>query len=232
MSGECSSSPLTGCTDSQTVGQLEILTDLLELKLGEINVKIGDITADYAECCDVNNGILTDIIDKFGEIIQQAEDCCEAIQDNLDKINDELDKIINGGVSTPTTTEEPAVSTTTEAETGTTTTGEYVPTTTEETVTTTTPEPVVNSSRFELDDNSVFICSPFDMAAESNVLLYYEGTWDEAHWHPDTITVYRNVDLTGLVLYNFIKKSSSDRVYNMNDETGLVGTYEKDCEAI
>lgn len=232
MSGECSSSPISGCTDSQTIDQLEILTDLLELKLGEINVKIGEITADYTECCDVNNGILTDIIDKFDEIIHQAEDCCEAILSNLDKINDELDNIIHGGETVPTTTAEPVIVTTTTGETVPTTTGEDVPTTTEAPeVPTTTAAPVIYSSRFELDDSSVLICSP-DATAESNVLLYYEGVWDEAHWVVDTITVYRNADLTGLVAYDFIKKSSSDRVYNMNNETGLVGAYEKDCEAI
>jgi len=291
MGGNCSSSPKSGCTDSQTISSLTTLTDLLELKLGEVNVKIGQINIDYKECCTVNNGLLTDIIDLFDDIIKEADDCCKAIQANLDKINDELQHIIDGGGPAPytdypcgkyslynssatesfqiltkdcdaTTWNTPVninplttliysecqvlrvygsvvavtlvdscINTTTEENI--TTEEPVVHTTTEEPVVyTTTAAPVINSARFELHNDYMLICSPDSIGIESNVLLYFEGTWNELDWHPNTIQVFRNSNLTGLVLYNYIKKSSSDNIYNMNNESGLVGTYKESCENI
>ena len=102
--GNCSSSPVDGCSSSQTILKLSEFTADVELKLGELIVKKGEIVVDIQNCNTNNNNLFEEIIDKFTTFKNNSAACCEALQDALDDIIEELDDITG---NTPVTTEEP-----------------------------------------------------------------------------------------------------------------------------
>jgi hypothetical protein len=161
MSGACSSSPTSGCTDSQTLISLDSYTEMVTLKLGELVVKKGQIVTDITNCRNTINALWQEVLDKMETYKDNRSDCCERLGDLLDDINTELDDKTNPPHPvTPTTTEEPTP----------TTTEEPVVTTTEEPTPTTTEGPVYNHGLFNYEDDADFLC------LEENVMtLYYQG---------------------------------------------------------
>jgi hypothetical protein len=161
MSGPCSSSPLSGCTDSQTLISLDSYTEMVTLKLGELVVKKGQIVTDITNCRNAINLLWHDVLEKLETYKDNRSDCCERLNELLDEINTELeDKTNLPHPVTPTTTEEPVFPTTEEP----------VATTTEEPTPTTTEGPVYNHGLFNYEDDSDFLC------LEENVMtLYYQG---------------------------------------------------------
>lgn len=103
MSGNCNSNPNNGCTDAQTLTELQTFTDGVELHLNATISAIAGIITDFNLCCSTNNTKLTDALSKLQTIIDNAEDCCDAIQAALDGIIDTFEDI-TGYVATTTTT--------------------------------------------------------------------------------------------------------------------------------
>ena len=84
----CSSDPTNGCNSS--TGSIAALINssnsALLVKLTSIDTKVGLISTEIEECCDETNGNLVTIQDKLDTLIENAENCCEAILDRLDSI--------------------------------------------------------------------------------------------------------------------------------------------------
>jgi ribosomal protein L37E len=93
--GNCSSSPLEGCTDSQTLISLDSYTEMVTLKLGELVVKKGQIVTDITNCRNAINLLWHDVLEKLETYKDNRSDCCERLGDLLDDINDELDDKTN-----------------------------------------------------------------------------------------------------------------------------------------
>lgn len=238
MSGNCSSSPLSGCTEGQSIASLEEFSDNFKEHLVTINIKKGAILTQIDDCCESTNGKLTDIVDILETIKTQAIDCCAETNSNLEDVLAAIQTIIDGGgpCDTVTTTEHEVPITTEEPVVVTTTSGEPVEVTTtsepETTPTTTEEEPVVvNSDLFELRDNEYLICA---MGSETEVTLYYVGTWNENN-APDNIglTLWREAGMITQVNqstnWTYIRRSAGIKVYELS-ELGVAGDYVRTCE--
>lgn len=224
MGGNCNSSPISGCTDSQTLEQIALLTSTIEDRLNAIIAKKEQIVLDIAECNESNNEKLQDIIDKFQTLINN--DCCEEIVDNLQRIVDLLEDLIYE--EPPTTVYEPTTST---QEQEPTTTVEPEPTTSTqapEETTTVEPEPTTTtveqptSGTFYVGNIQQFLC--LEDALEE-MTLYYLGTYGAG------TTLYTNF-VGGSVLAGFlyVKKENDLNVRHVNINTGLVGSVAYVCE--
>lgn len=217
MSGNCNSSPLSGCTDSKTLEQLELLSEMVETKLTSINSKKAQIIIDLNSCADANNAILEDIVEKYETLID--DDCCDEINANLQDIIDALNgKIYSGscelegtieGYITPTTTATP-------------TTTVYTPTTTSAPTTTAYVE---NSDTFFVSTVAMLPCIEYDLPAENEKTLHYTGTFGVGS------QMYTD-EVGGILLqgFTYIKKLNSLSVYSLGSENGVVGAIAYTCE--
>ena len=212
--GECNSSPISGCTDSQTVLKLQEWTDDLEVILGELVVKKGEIVTGVENCTTNIHNIFTEILEKFDTLIQNSEDCCEALNAALQDIIDELDSKVTP--PTPVTTEEPTPTTTEEP---TSTTTESTPTTTEETPAT-TEEPTYEHGLFNYEDDADFLC-----LEENEMTLYYLGVVQVG------TTLY--IDSGGTVpfaLADYVKRAESVVKFSINGFGVITAELEDQCE--
>lgn len=229
MSDNCTSSPVSGCTDGQSIASLQEFTDNFSEHLVTINLKKGAVLIQIDDCCENINGKLTDIKDILENIKNQAVECCTTTNSNLDDVLSAIQTIINGGgpCDTDTTTEHDTPVTTQEPEPPL-TTDEPDP---ENTTTSTEEDTGVKSGTFDLDSDSDFICA---LAAEVGVTLYYDGSWSENNT-PDAINLvmFRDEGLTQPVnestSHTFIKRNAGDKIYTLN-EAGLAGDYVSTCE--
>lgn len=240
MSGNCSSSPLSGCTDAQSITSLGEFSDNFKEHLVTINIKKGAILTQIDDCCEVTNGNLINIKDILEQIKNHAIECCKTINSNLDDVLGAIQTILDGGgpCDTGTTTEHGVPDTTEEPVEVTTTSGEpvEVTTTSEQEESTTTSEevaPVVYSGVFELGSTVPLICEGGD---EEAVTLYYTGTWNENN-DPDSMggmIMFRDAICTFQVnrstTHKYIRKSDSPKVYDLS-ELGAAGDFYYDCEA-
>lgn len=228
MSDNCSSSPVSGCKDGQSITSLQEFTDAFSEHLVTINLKKGAVLTQIDECCESINGKLGNIKDVLEDIKNQAVECCTTTNSNLDDVLSSIQTIINGGGPCDTnTTTEHGVPITTEEPDPPVTTEEPEP----ETTTTTYGETSANYGFFDLDSDGDFICA---LAVEVGVTLYYEGSWSENNI-PDAIglIMYRDEGMTHQVnestSHTYIKRNPGDKVYAIN-EAGLVGNYVSTCE--
>ena len=215
MSGNCNSSPKGTCSESKTLEQLEILSELIETNLDNIIAQKEQIIIDLNACSESTNTILEDIIGKYEQIIN--DDCCDTtnnlLQDIIDELNNivysaecQLDGVIECNIEEPTTTETPTTT--------------IAPTTTE--ATTTLPE---NAGIFYVSNIAMLPCIEDDLPPENKKTLYYEGTFGTG------VTMYTDsVGGTLLSGYLYIKLQGSLSVYNLGSESGIVGTIAYTCE--
>ena len=156
----CNSSPLGGCDDDKTLGQLLELLGITETKLSEIISKKRELIIDLKDCGDANNDLLEAIDDKFKEVI--ADNCCDETIANLQRIIDLLNGLIygdscglDGTLECDVIPVDPELPTTTI----------YVPTTT---------EIDDNSGIFHVSNVYQFPCLEHD---DHEIELFYEGTF-------------------------------------------------------
>lgn len=215
MSGNCNSSPLSGCTDTKTLEQLELLSALVETKLTSIISKKQQIVIDLNACADANNAILEDIVEKYETII--ADDCCDEINANLQDIIDALNgKIYSGSCELDGTIEGYLAPTTTAATTT------AAPTTTSAPTTTAYVE---NSDVFFVSTVAMLPCIEYDLPAQNEKTLHYVGVFGVgSQMYTDT------VGGTLLQGYTYIKKLNSLSVYSLGSENGVVGAIAYTCE--
>jgi hypothetical protein len=207
--GNCSSSPLEGCTDSQTLISLDSYTEMVTLKLGELVVKKGQIVTDITNCRNTINALWTEVLGKLTTYKDNRADCCERLGDLLDDINTELDDKTNPPHPvTPTTTEEPTP----------TTTEEPVVTTTEEPTPTTTEGPVYNHGLFNYDDNRTVLC-----LGNNTIELFYQGL-------VETNTVlFTDQGITPFNLGDYVKREDSEVKFSCNG-FGVITLLPELCE--
>jgi len=210
MSGNCSSSPLSGCTDNQSIDKLQDYSEMLVLKLGDLVVLKGTIVTDVENCRTTINALWEEVLDKFETYKDNRAECCERLGDLLDDINEELeDKTHVTPPVTPTTTEEP-VDTTTEAP---------VDTTTEEPVDTTTEGPIYRSDPFNYDDDADFLC-----LEENTVTLYYQGIIEVG------TVLYTDEGVTVFNLGDYIKRDGEVVKYSVNNFGVITAELAEQCE--
>jgi len=212
MSGPCSSSPLSGCTDNQSIISLTDYKEMLVLKLGELVVTKGEIVEDITNCRNNINAKWQEVLDKLETYKDNRAECCERLGDLLDDINDELDDKIKPPIPpyTPTTTEEPVVPTTEEP----------VDTTTEEPVGPTTEEPpVYNHGLFNYDDDADFLCDE-----DNTMTLYYQGIIQVG------TVLYTDQGITAFNLGDYVKRDGSIVKYSVNNSGVITAELVKQCE--
>ena len=223
MAGNCNSNPNNGCTDSQTLTELETFTDGVELHLTAIVSAIADIITDLNLCCATNNSKLTDASTNLQTIIDNAEDCCDAIQEALDGIIDTLEDI-TGYVVTTTTTVAVATTTTTSSTpvtTTTTTAGTTTTTTTAIPTTTTTTVPGNTDAWFYGNTDIDFAC-----LNNNPVHLYYNGVLQNG-----TVLYTDSVGGTLFTAYEYVRVSGQTTVYQVNTSSGaIIATFTSYCE--
>jgi hypothetical protein len=194
--GNCSSSPLEGCTDSQSLISLQSYTEMVTLKLGELVVKKGQIVTDITNCRNAINLLWHDVLEKLETYKDNRSDCCERLNELLDEINTELeDKTNLPHPVTPTTTEEPVFPTTEEP----------VVTTTEEPTPTTTEGLVYKHGLFNYHDNPLTIC-----IGTNTITLYYQGLIEE------NTVLYTDEVGTVFSLGDYVKKDEAEVIYSVN----------------
>ena len=210
MSGPCSSSPLSGCTESQEITSLQSYTEMLTLKLGELVVKKGQIVTDVNNCRNTINNLWEEVLDKLETYKDNRADCCERLGDLLDDINTELDDKIKPPLPpTPTTTEEPVF----------TTTEEPVVTTTEAPTPTTTEGPIYNHAQFNYDDDADFLCDE-----DNTMTLYYQGIIQVG------TVLYTDQGITAFNLGDYVKRDGSLVKYSVNNSGVITAELVKRCE--
>lgn len=210
MSGNCSSSPLSGCTDSQSLISLQAYTEMVTLKLGELVVKKGEIVEDVTECRETINALWEEVLDKLTTYKDNRAECCELLNDLLDDINTELeDKTNPTPPVTPTTTEEPVV-TTTEA---------LVDTTTEAPTPTTTEAPTYLHGLFNYDDDADFLC-----LEENTTTLYYQGIIEVG------TVLYTDQGITVFNLGDYVKRDGATPRYQVNNSGVIILLLPVGCE--
>lgn len=223
MSGNCNSNPNNGCTDSQTLTELETFTDGVELHLTAIVSAIADIITDLNLCCATNNSKLTDASTNLQTIIDNAEDCCDAIQEALDGIIDTLEDI-TGYVVTTTTTVAVATTTTTSSTpvtTTTTTAGTTTTTTTATPPTTTTTTLGTQSKLFYVAESEPWVC-----VTEVTRTLYYTGALQVG-------TILHTTSIGGPIFteYEYISPTTLGDYsrYQVNTSSGAIVAILTDC---
>ena len=84
----CNSDPISGCSSEigAVVAQMVVSNEAITEKLTSIDTKVGLISTEIDECCTETNANLVKIQDRFDTLIENAENCCEAILDRLDSI--------------------------------------------------------------------------------------------------------------------------------------------------
>ncbi len=222
MSGNCNSNPNNGCTDSQTLTELQTFTDGVELHLNATISAIAGIITDFNLCCSTNNTKLTDALSNLQTIIDNAEDCCDAIQAALNDVIGTLEDI-TGYVATTTTTVPVATTTTTSSVPVTTTTTIPVTTTTTTATptTTTTTVPGNTDAWFYANSDIDWVC------LDSNpVHLYYNGLLQNG-----TILYTGSVGGTLFTAYEYVRLSNQTTVYQVNTSSGaIIATFTSYCE--
>lgn len=207
--GNCSSSPLSGCTESQEITSLQSYTEMLTLKLGELVVKKGQIVTDVNNCRNTINNLWEEVLDKLETYKDNRAECCETLGDLLDDINTELDDKIKPPLPpTPTTTEEPVF----------TTTEEPVVTTTEAPTPTTTEGPIYNHAQFNYDDDADFLC-----LEENTMTLYYEGIVQTG------TVLYTDAGITPFNLGDYVKRDGQIVKFSCNN-FGVITQLPELCE--
>ena len=207
MSDNCDSSPTGGCNDSKTLEALVSLLEMTNTKLSSIVSKKTQINIDLEACNAANNAILEDIIAKYETVI--ADNCCEDISANLQTIIE----LLNGLVYSSSCRLEGNI----ECDIEVTTT--ETPTTTEHPTTTAS---LYFSGTFYVSNISLFPC--IEDSGDQQT-LHYEGVWGTG-----TQMFTDFVEGTPLAGYLYIKQYGNTGVYNIDYESGVVGTLAYTCE--